>query len=136
MRMNLPSNIQIKAVTYGTPRVGNDAYANYFDSKASQSFVPFTAQTFTNMISQVSDFVRVNNEKDIVPILPGRGLGYSHPQGEIHIRSPGSAVACQGNDNASDPECTIRTVPDIFVGDITDHLGPYEGISVGTASCV
>lgn len=32
MRLNLPSNIHIKAVTYGTPRVGNPAYASYFDS--------------------------------------------------------------------------------------------------------
>ena len=33
MAMNLPSSIHVKGVTYGTPRVGNPAYAAFFDSK-------------------------------------------------------------------------------------------------------
>ena len=32
MALNLPSNIQIQGVTYGTPRVGNSAWATLFDS--------------------------------------------------------------------------------------------------------
>ncbi|KAI0927235.1 hypothetical protein AcV5_007823 [Taiwanofungus camphoratus] len=32
MALNLPSNIHVKGVTYGTPRVGNAAYATLFDS--------------------------------------------------------------------------------------------------------
>ena len=35
MVMNLPSSIHVKGVTYGTPRVGNPAYATFFDSKVS-----------------------------------------------------------------------------------------------------
>jgi predicted lipase len=31
--LNLPSKITISATTYGLPRVGNPAYATYFDSK-------------------------------------------------------------------------------------------------------
>lgn len=38
MRLNLPSTIHIKAVTYGTPRVGNPAYASYFDSMVSRGW--------------------------------------------------------------------------------------------------
>lgn len=35
MAMNLPSSIHVKGVTYGTPRVGNPAYAAFFDSTVS-----------------------------------------------------------------------------------------------------
>lgn len=31
--LNLPSSTSIQAVTYGTPRVGNPAFAQFFDSK-------------------------------------------------------------------------------------------------------
>ena len=92
--------------------------------------------TLTPSVSaQVPDFTRINNESDLVPIIPGRGLGFAHPQGEVHITSPGNAVACSGNDNASDGQCTIKTVPNIFRGSILDHLGPYEGIFIGTLFC-
>ena len=33
MTLNLPSDIHIQGVTYGTPRVGNSAYVTLFDSK-------------------------------------------------------------------------------------------------------
>lgn len=33
MTLNLPSSVHVKAVTYGTPRVGNAAWASLFDSK-------------------------------------------------------------------------------------------------------
>ena len=33
MALNLPSNIHVKAVTYGTPRVGNPEFAALLDSK-------------------------------------------------------------------------------------------------------
>ena len=79
--------------------------------------------------------MRINNEKDLIPIVPGRFLGFQHPHGEIHIVSPGNAVSCSGDDDADDSQCTIKTVPNIFVGNILDHLGPYEGISIGTIFC-
>ncbi|KAI0824923.1 alpha/beta-hydrolase [Trametes gibbosa] len=114
--LNLPSNIHIKSMTYGTPRVGNPSYAAYFDTK-------------------VPDFSRINHNHDLIPILPGRGLGFQHPHGEIHILSDNSAVACPGDDDATDAQCTIKTVPNIFVGNILDHLGPYEGVYIGTLFC-
>lgn len=40
-----------------------------------------------------------------------------------------------GDDDATDSQCTIESVPNIFEGDILNHLGPYEGISIGTLSC-
>ena len=116
MTLNLPSSIHVKGVTYGTPRVGNPAYASFFDSK-------------------VADFERINNESDPIPICPGRALGFSHVHGEIHIVSPGEAYACSPDDDATDSQCTISQVPNVADSDILDHLGPYEGIYIGTLFC-
>jgi len=118
MKMNLPSDVNIKGVTYGTPRVGNDKFAAFFDSKVN------------------GDFQRVNNQKDLVPIVPGKFLGFSHPSGEVHIVSPGNAVSCLGDDDSTDKQCTNKAVPNILDGVIVNHLGPYEGISIGKLSCI
>lgn len=84
---------------------------------------------------QISDFQHINNEQDPIPIVPGRALGYAHPHGEVHIVSPGNAVACSGDDDASDSKCTISSVPNIFESNILNHLGPYQGIYIGTIFC-
>lgn len=34
--------------------------------------------------------------KDLVPIIPGRSLGFVHPKGEVHILDEGRVVACAG----------------------------------------
>ncbi|EIM81619.1 alpha/beta-hydrolase [Stereum hirsutum FP-91666 SS1] len=116
LSLNLPTGTTIKGVTYGTPRVGNPAFVTFFDSK-------------------VSDFTRVNNELDLIPTLPGRFLGFEHPATEVHIVSAGDAVSCAGDDDGTDSQCTDLQVPNIFVGNIIDHLGPYEGIYIGTIFC-
>ena len=116
LTLNLPSDIHIKGVTYGTPRVGNKDFVTLFDQK-------------------VPDFVRVNNEADLVPIVPGRFLGFEHPKGEIHLLSPGNAVACSGDDDGDDDQCTDKTVSSIIDGNVLNHLGPYEGIHLGTLFC-
>ncbi|KAF8442971.1 Alpha/Beta hydrolase protein [Boletus edulis BED1] len=102
MALNLPPDIAIRGVTYGTPRVGNSAWTALFDAT-------------------ISDFQRINNKKDIIPI--------------VHIMQPNDAVECPGDDNATDTECTIKSVPNIFDGDILNHLGPYQGIYIGTIYC-
>ena len=114
--LNLPSSVHVKAVTYGTPRVGNSAWATFFDSK-------------------VSDFVRIDNKKDPIPIMPGRFMGFAHPHGEIHIMSATEAYSCSGDDDATDSKCTISQVPNVLVSNILDHLGPYDGIHIGTLYC-
>ena len=65
-----------------------------------------------------------------MPILPGRGLGFAHPNGERHIIAAGNWVSCSGHDN-TDASCTTGAVSNIFVGSASDHSGPYEGISFG-----
>jgi hypothetical protein len=77
MKLNLPAGTRIQGVTFGTPRVGNAAWATFFDS-------------------EITEFKRVNNKHDPVPVLPWRELGFMHPSGEIHIESNGDVVACLG----------------------------------------
>ncbi|KAI1786144.1 lipase [Ganoderma leucocontextum] len=105
-------NITTRFVGYGLPRVGNQHFADYVDAQRSISVT------------------HVNNKKDIVPILPGRFLGFHHPSGEVHIEESGAWLACPGQDN-TDARCTVGDVPNIFVGNGTDHDGPYDGIEMG-----
>ncbi|CAE6505345.1 unnamed protein product [Rhizoctonia solani] len=114
LSLNLPS-ATIKTVTHGMPRVGNNEFADLIDSK-------------------IPDLSRVTNMRDLVPVLPGRRFGYAHPNGEKHIVSAGSWVACVGHDNA-DKSCATGAVPTIFHGRSEDHIGPYEGIYIGNEYC-
>jgi len=115
MKLNLPAETTVRGVTFGTPRVGNKAWAKFFDSR-------------------VSNFTRINNNLDPVPIIPGRLLGFRHPSGEIHIQPDGSAVVCSGPDSV-DPRCSNKMVQDIVEGDVDDHSGPYNDIFIGTQHC-
>jgi Lipase (class 3) len=99
--LNLPSNVAVKAITYGTPRVGNPAYASYFDDMVSLFFLIIARSngsiTDTLLsVFQVSDYQRVNNMHDVVPIVPAQSWGYRHPHGEVHLLSFNDAVACSG----------------------------------------
>ncbi|CUA68352.1 Lipase [Rhizoctonia solani] len=114
LSIHLPS-VKLKVVTHGMPRVGNREFAALIDS-------------------QVGDVSRINNQKDIVPIMPGRGLGFQHVLGEIHILSPGNWVACDGWDN-TDARCTIGAVSNIFRGNLNYHGGDYDGIFIGSDQC-
>lgn len=80
MTLNLPKGTTVRGVTFGTPRVGNAAWSKFFDSK-------------------VPDFTRVNNKRDPVPVIPGRGFGpfgFRHVGTEVHIQPDGLAVICPG----------------------------------------
>ncbi|KAF9466202.1 lipase class 3 family protein [Collybia nuda] len=107
--LNLP-NVNFKTIGYGMPRVGNQAFANYVDAHVTLS--------------------HVNNLQDVVPTLPGRFLGFHHPQGEKHIQEDLSWVSCPGQDN-TDGRCTTGDVKNIFEGNIKDHSGPYDGVTMG-----
>ncbi|KDQ61915.1 hypothetical protein JAAARDRAFT_172360 [Jaapia argillacea MUCL 33604] len=111
--LHLPSDIHVKFIGYGLPRVGNQDFANYVDANAAN--VPVT---------------HINNEEDPIPICPGMFLGYVHPSGEIHIQDSGSWDACPGQDNESDL-CIVGDVPEIWDGDISNHDGPYNGVTMG-----
>ncbi|KAK0188491.1 lipase [Armillaria mellea] len=107
--LQLPT-ASVSVISYGMPRVGNQAFADYVDAHVSVS--------------------HVNNKKDPVPILPGRFLGFHHPSGEKHITDSNGWVACPGQDNESD-QCTVGEVSNILVGDPDNHSGPYDGVVMG-----
>ncbi|KAF8705496.1 Alpha beta-hydrolase, partial [Rhizoctonia solani] len=115
LKLNLPSTIAIKAVTYGQPRVGNQEFADLFQQK-------------------ITDYSRITNIEDEIPIVPGRFLGYHHSSGEKHIKYTGDWRACAGQDNTSE-DCIVGSVPTLLQGNLIDHLGPYEGVWIGTLSC-
>ncbi|KAF8508907.1 Alpha/Beta hydrolase protein [Gautieria morchelliformis] len=109
--LHLPSTTIFKFVGYGLPRVGNQAFASYLDA-------------------HFPDLTHINNKEDVVPIVPGEFLGFVHPQGEIHINDSGVWDACAGEDNDSNL-CSTGDVPTVFEGNISDHDGPYNGITMG-----
>lgn len=104
------SGVTFRTVGYGMPRVGNQAFANYVDAHLS--------------------LTHINNKKDLVPIVPGRFLGYHHPSGEVHITESGSWVSCPGQDNPS-TECIVGDVPNLLLANPSDHYGPYDGVIMG-----
>ncbi|KAF8999366.1 lipase [Hymenopellis radicata] len=108
--LQLPS-ANVSVVTYGMPRVGNQEFADYVDAHLSVS--------------------HVNNKEDVVPILPGRSLGYHHCSGEKHILDSGAWVACPGKQDNTDSQCTTGDVKSLFEGDADDHDGPYDGVNMG-----
>jgi len=121
MKLNLPADTTVRGVTFGTPRVGNQAWANFFDS-------------------HISDFTRMNNMYDPVPVVPGRDhFHYRHPKGEIHLQADGSAVICPSPDDGDDPQCSDLMVQDVLTdGNTSDHngpYGPYRDILIGTQHC-
>ncbi|CAA7265172.1 unnamed protein product [Cyclocybe aegerita] len=105
----LPS-VSFKMIGYGMPRVGNQNFASYVDGHI--------------------DVTHINNKEDFVPTLPGRVLGFHHPQGEKHIQDDLSWVSCPGDDN-TDIRCTAGDVPYFFEGSLNDHDGPYDGVMMG-----
>lgn len=106
--LHLP-NVTFRTIGYGMPRVGNHAFADYVDAH--------------------TDLTHINNKRDFIPILPGHFLGFSHPQGEVHIQRDQSWISCPGQDNP-DARCTVGDVKNIFVGNIRDHDGPYGGVTM------
>ena len=76
--LQLPKDVTVKVISYGMPRVGNQAFANFVDSRLS------------------GRVTHVNNQEDPVPVVPGRFLGFHHPSGEIHILDSGAWDTCSG----------------------------------------
>ena len=88
--LHLPPGTKFKFIGYGMPRVGNQEFADFVDA-------------------HVLDLTHVNNKKDLVPIIPGRFLGFAHPQGEIHIQDSGDWVTCSGKYSRVPPAAVSDT---------------------------
>lgn len=104
------SGVSFTTIGYGMPRVGNQAFADYVDSHLS--------------------LTHINNKEDPVPTVPGISFDYHHPSGEVHIDDSGAFLSCPGQDNPSS-KCSTGDVSNIFVGSVSDHSGPYDGVTMG-----
>ncbi|KAF5316580.1 hypothetical protein D9619_006732 [Psilocybe cf. subviscida] len=101
--------VTFRMIGYGLPRVGNQAFASYIDSHVTID--------------------HINNKEDVVPILPGRFLGFHHPGGEKHIQDDNSWTVCAGDDN-TDKRCSTGDVANIFEGKVSEHDGKFTLILV------
>jgi predicted lipase len=125
LRLALPKEITITAATFGLPRVGNQAWADFIDATIGGS-------------GDTSVFAHVSNQHDPVPSVPPRFLGFQQVGGEIHIQDVDaetgeatSVVNCPGQDNANCAEGN-----DILQADVENHLGPYfDDLSFGGKQC-
>ncbi|KAI9510547.1 lipase [Russula earlei] len=112
LSLQLSPGVTVNVIGYGMPRVGNQDFANFVDSRLG------------GLVTHV------NNQDDPVPTVPGRFLGFHHASGEIHIQDSGDWDACPGQDNPSDL-CIVGDVTNILDSNVNNHLGPYAGITMG-----
>ncbi|KAK0452773.1 alpha/beta-hydrolase [Desarmillaria tabescens] len=111
------ANVSIQTTTFGSPRVGNQAFADFADTSLSSGV-----------------FARMTNKADPVPHLPPIVLDFVHPQGEVHLGDAG-AVLCERQENKSEACADGEGLLAITDG-VGDHLGPYfDGISFGLGEC-
>ncbi|KAJ7628922.1 alpha/beta-hydrolase [Roridomyces roridus] len=111
----VPPSVDVVITTFGLPRGGNQAWANFLDSNAPVTFV--------------------TNQNDPVPTVPPLLFGYAHSNGEIHITNSAQPspdiVACPGHDNK---HCS--TGNSVLDSSVKNHLGPYfDEITFGAAQC-
>ncbi|KAK7026324.1 lipase-3 domain-containing protein [Favolaschia claudopus] len=109
---NVGSDVDVTVTTFGMPRGGNKAWADFLDSKLGLTFV--------------------TNKHDPVPIVPPKSLGFQHSSGEIHINGDQTdLVACEGQDNIN-----CSTGNSLINFNVVNHLGPYfNDITFGSPEC-
>eukprot|EP00419_Tripos_fusus_P025745 CAMPEP_0172727526 /NCGR_PEP_ID=MMETSP1074-20121228/91729_1 /TAXON_ID=2916 /ORGANISM="Ceratium fusus, Strain PA161109" /LENGTH=299 /DNA_ID=CAMNT_0013554685 /DNA_START=33 /DNA_END=932 /DNA_ORIENTATION=+ len=98
--------------TLGQPRIGNDAFANYYDR------LKF-------------DHWRVTHHRDPIPHLPWRGLGgYKHVLREVYYDSGSASATARLCDDgfAEDPECSDQFNDELTLPFLVDHW-TYLGFS-------
>ena len=115
LRMLLNPTTEVRVVTYGMSRVGNNVFAGLVDA-----LLPGSVK-------------HINNKRDPVPMVPAISLGYHQVSGEVHIQDDGGWISCPGQDNA-DPRCTAGSVTSINNAQFSDHPGPYNGIMINCNS--
>jgi len=97
-RLQFSKTVSVRVITYGMPRVGSQAFADFVDSKLS------------GLVT------RVTNREDFVPIVPDFLSGFFHPSGEIHIQDSGAWDACPGTftEAHSHPACGVVRTSDVM----------------------
>lgn len=106
------TNMNIKLITFGSPRVGNKKFVSLF-----------------NDFSIYSN--RITHYYDMVPHIPQEFLKYNHISQEIWYNEENNEYKlCNKQDNNEDPTCSDSCSP-IHCTSTSDHM-KYLNISMGT----
>ncbi|KAF2076877.1 hypothetical protein CYY_001844 [Polysphondylium violaceum] len=93
-------NIPTFIYTFGSPRVGNDNFASYYNSIQPNNY-------------------RTVNQHDLVPHVPTEVMQYHHVPTEVWYTSNGTYQEC--NDSGEDPSCS-DSITNPATLSIYDHL--------------
>ena len=85
LRSILPEHVSIEIKGYGTPRIGNAAWADHVDATVSQN----SSGRHADLQKGVEAW-RIVNYKDVVCRIPPKSMGYRHPRNEIFISKDGA----------------------------------------------
>lgn len=121
LALNLPFGSEIRGITYGTPRVGNAAFAELLDFNVGIFVLSFFDAPSPDLIRYLTLYESITEEvrhichpnllnflfADPIPIVPRQFLGFRHPPGEIHIDKQKNAVSCPG---VLPPDCLWELV--------------------------
>ncbi|KAJ5267275.1 hypothetical protein N7478_010083 [Penicillium angulare] len=106
------------AYTYGQPRTGNQAFANYLDSLSGASD------------TAAGSFYRVTHSNDSIPQLPSTTLGYRHSRTEYwesaEVANQSSTYRCYGQEPF---DCVNSADSALGILDNPVH-GSYTGFNV------
>ncbi|KAL0567541.1 hypothetical protein V5O48_014454 [Marasmius crinis-equi] len=124
LKQELDSSVEIQTTLFGTPRVGNQEFADFVDATLG------------------STLTRITNQNDPVPLVPPHTFGYQHPSGEVHIKAVDASgqatdvVSCAGQENESDGCSSGNGVLGLLKLDVPAHKGPYfNNISFSGKAC-
>jgi len=102
--------VPVHVYNYGSPRVGNINFVNYFESLVEVVY-------------------RITYNTDLVPHLPETFLGYQHHPTEVWFRTPNDYTICDSS-TGEDPHCSDS----IKLLSIYDHLH-YLNITLHQDGC-
>ena len=93
-------------ITFGQPRVGNPAFANFIDTV----FSPFMASVDSQTLVNTSSLMRVTHGNDPVAHIPFQDWGYKHNGGEYWIQKKRENMTITADDitychRGEDPAC-------------------------------
>jgi len=99
IEIGAPLSVPVTCYNYGDPRVGNQVFADYFNTTT----------------------YRVVNEADIVPHLPPKALGFWHIATEVWYTTSSTYKIC--NPSGEDPSCSDSLLIPLSIPDHLDYLG-------------
>ncbi|RSH95317.1 hypothetical protein EHS25_000404 [Saitozyma podzolica] len=114
----LGTGVTVTAKAFASPRVGNQAWANYVDATLG------------------SNTQHMINFNDDVPHVPPRDWGFQQSSGEVWILQGGTTYeSCSGQENSQCSDSLESGLDEValvasFVNDMdsSEHRGPYAGV--------